>query len=183
MAQPAPPAAPAADSEEFSLRPVGRAPATSVDVLTTVAWMSRLRADVETAGGILVASCIYEHPSLTALLVRRLGSRCPLDVLVMIDKGMFLARSCFRLRPRLGALRRSRAQVYLCHGAVQRGAFHVKAVCIDRRCLVVGSANLTTKAFAANAETAFRFTGAPVVDVLATLQDARRRGRLWDGAE
>ena len=76
VARPAPPAAPAANSEGFSLRPVGRPPATSVEVLTTIAWMSRLLTDVETARGILVASYTYDHPNLTAPLVRRLDSRC-----------------------------------------------------------------------------------------------------------
>ena len=44
-----------------------------------------------------------------------------------------------------------------------------------------GSANLTNKALSENVETVFRLTGAPVVDVLATLHDARARAKLWDG--
>ena len=40
-----------------------------------------------------------------------------------------------------------------------------------------GSANLTNKALSENVETVFRLTGAPVVDVLATLHDARARAK------
>ena len=71
-AQPAPPPAPVAAEDALPLRPVGRPPATSVEVLTTVAWMDRLLADVATAGEVLVASYTYDHPGLTASLVRRL---------------------------------------------------------------------------------------------------------------
>ena len=113
--------------------------------------------------------------------MRRLDSRSSADVVVMVDQEMFLARSCFRMRPRLAELRRLGAQVYLCCGTPPRGAFHVKAVCIDRRYLYTGSANLTNKALSENVETVFRFTGAPVVDVLATVHDARARATLWDG--
>ena len=128
-----------------------------------------------------MASYTYDHPGLTASLVRRLASRDPPAVVVMVDQEMFMSRSCFRMRPRLAELRRSGAQVYLCRGAPPRGAFHVKALCVDRRYLYVGSANLTTKAVSENTETVFRLTGAPVLDVLATVHDARARGQLWDG--
>ena len=176
-----PPAPPAVAAEAFPLRPRGRPPETSVQVLTTVAWIGRLLEDAAAAGEILVASYTYDHASLTALLVRRLGSRSPPDVVVMVDEEMFLARSCFRMRPRLNELRRLGAQVYLCRGTPPRGAFHTKAVCVDRRYLYAGSANLTDKALSANVETVFRLTGAPVVDVLATLHGARARAKLWGG--
>ena len=123
----------------------------------------------------------YDHTGLTASLVRRLTSRSPPDVVVMVDEEMFLSRSCVGMRPRLAELRRSGATVYLCCGAPPRGAFHVKALCVDRKYLYLGSANLTTKAVARNIETVFRLTGAPVADVLATVHDARTRARLGDG--
>ena len=85
-AQPAPPPAPAVAQDALPLRPVGRPPATSVEVLTTVAWMDRLLADVATAGEVLVASYTYDHPGLTASLVRRLASRDPPAVVVMVDQ-------------------------------------------------------------------------------------------------
>lgn len=71
-AQPAPAPVPAAAAplERLSPRPVGRQLATSVEILTLVAWMHRLLADVADAGEVLMASCVYDHPGLTAALVR-----------------------------------------------------------------------------------------------------------------
>ena len=84
------------------------------------------------------------------------------------------------MRPRLTELFRAGADVYLCSGSPPFGIFHVKAVCLDRRVLYTGSANITEK-MSSNIELHLRMVGPTVLAVLGGLEDARGAGTLWSG--
>ena len=63
--------------------------------------------------------------------------------------------------PRLERLRRAGATIGLCRGTSSTGAFHAKAIVIDRQVAFVGSANATNKSLL-NGELCFRLRGPPV---------------------
>ncbi len=152
-----------------------------VSVLPMREWLAALLLLVRSAMEIVVASYHFDHPSLTQALLQRLGSRAPADVVVLVDHGAYVERACYRMRARLEELRRAGARVYLCRGDPPLGAFHMKAVVLDRRWLFTGSANLTSKS-SSNVELCLRICGPPVGEVLTTLEEVRGRGQLWDGS-
>ena len=118
--------------------------------------------------------------SLAARLVQKLSGRGAFAVVVLVDKEQFATRACYHQRPRLAELHAAGADVYLCRGSPPLGAFHMKAVCIDKRSAFTGSANLTKKS-AENDELTTRVVGPPVADILWRVEAARRRGSLWEG--
>ena len=92
---------------------------------------------------------------------------------------MHRLRTAYHQRPRLERLRRAGATIVLCRGTPTAGAFHAKAVVIDRRTAFIGSANTTTKSLR-NGELCFRLRGPPVLDVLQFLQQERDGGEELD---
>ena len=128
-----------------------------------------------------LATYTIDHTELCVLLEQRLNGRSEFHLQVLVDRENFLARTPVRQRPRLVALRNAGAEVYLCRGQPPLGAFHKKALIVDRRTAFQGSANFTQKSLQ-NEEQTLRMRGPPVDDVLVEVEEARGRGVLWHGS-
>ena len=185
-ARPAPAAtvatsSPAALAETQVVAPRGRPAALGLEVLTTTAWWAVLLQAVSGASEVLAASFLFDHSGLTDTLLRRLRGRVPFSVTLLVDAEGLRQRTSRHEQPRLRALRDAGAQVYLCSGQGRNGRLHLKALCVDRRTVFTGSANLTDKSLE-NEELHLKLVGEPVLSVLAQLLRARSRGALWCGA-
>ena len=130
---------------------------------------------------VLIASFLFDHAALQEALLRRLNGRGEFDLQVLVDRAAFVERTAYRQRPRLDALRRASASVYLCSGDPPLGAFHAKVAVLDRRICFTGSANFTQKSLQ-NFELTLRLVGPQVLEILRDVEAARLRGRLWDGS-
>ena len=104
----------------------------------------------------------------------------PKGTVADLDREQFAGGVPKKQTSRVRSLHKAGAKVYLCSESGQHGSYHCKALVIDRRVLLAGSANLTNKS-RSNRELVFRITGLPVVEVLQDLARDRTRGRLWDG--
>ena len=174
-------AAPVRRPADFAARPVGAPAALGFQVLSVSLWWSSLLQEVQHATSeVQVASYIFDHPLLTRALVQKLSGGGAFAVSVLVDKEQFDTRACYHQRPRLAELHRAGAAVYLCRGSPPLGSFHMKTVCIDKRSAFTGSANCTKKS-ADNDELTTRVVGPPVADILWRVENARRRGSLWNG--
>ena len=160
--------------------PVGRPANLGCEVLGGSAWWRALVEETRYASEVVVASYMLDHVGLCAALQARLSGRSAFSAVLLVDKASFEERRSFRQRSCLAALRALGAEVRLCKGSGRRGAFHVKAVVVDRRVCFTGSANLTTKS-RDNVELHLRLVGSPLRDVLEVLQRARASGHLWQG--
>ena len=83
-------------------------------------------------------------------------------------------------RSRLKALHDAGAHIYFCCGSGRPGAYHRKALICDRRYLISGEPNFTSKSRSSK-EPGYRLTGQGVSDVLNLLGEGRAAGTLWDG--
>ena len=135
---------------------------------------------VSGADEVLVATFLFDHSGLTDLLLRRLRSRSPCVVTILVDREGMAERTCRHQRPRLQELRAAGADVYLCRGPGRFGRLHLKALCGDRRTAFTGSANLTEKSLQ-NEEMHLKMVGPPVPSILEQILRAQRRGDLWNG--
>ncbi len=127
------------------------------------------------ASEVMVGTYQYDHPGLTEVLESRLRGNAAFECTVLLDREMHTARAAHYQRPRIERLRRAGATVVLCRGTSSSGAFHAKAVVVDRRTAFVGSANATAKSLR-NAELCFRLRGPPVMDVLNFMSAEREAG-------
>jgi hypothetical protein len=160
--------------------PIGRPAALQVEVLDTPVWFARMMVDIESAEEVLMGSLMLDHKDLTDLVLRRLADRYAFGATICVDREQLHARTCYHQRPRLDALRRAGAAVYACRGSPPAGAFHMKAVLIDRRYAYTGSANLTQKSLS-NVELCMRIVGPPVEAIHQKLVHARDHGEQWLG--
>ena len=133
------------------------------------------------AGQVELASYIYDNPDVQAILLQRLRGRSDFSLNVYVDTEQFTSGSCRLQRGRLRELFSAGAQVYMCRGIGHQGAYHGKAVVIDRRFLYAGSANLTGKS-TRNEEFCFKMAGPVVLQLLERLVVHRQKHSLWDGA-
>ena len=113
--QPQAPSA-AAPVEVEVVAPRGRPAALALEVLTATAWWAALLGAVSGADEVLVATFLFDHNGLTGLLLRRLRSRSPCVVTILVDREGMAERTCCHQRPRLRELRAAGADVYLCRG-------------------------------------------------------------------
>ena len=130
---------------------------------------------INDASEVILGTYQYDHEGLTDVLERRLRGRSAFDCVVLLDREMHSLRTPYQQRPRLERLRRAGARIVLCRGTPSTGAFHAKAVVIDRKTAFAGSANMTAKSLR-NGELCFRLRGPPVLDVLQFLLNERDRG-------
>ena len=68
----------------------------------------------------------------------------------------------------------------MCRGVGRQGAYHGKAVVVDRRVLYTGNANITGKSVR-NEEFCFKMVGPVVLQVLERLALHRHKYPLWNG--
>ena len=115
------------------------------------------------------------------MLLRRLRGRLAFTLKVYLDAEMFEGGLPRYQKPRVRELWQAGAQVFLCRGPGPQGAFHVKAVVVDRRYLYCGSPNFTYKSHS-NDELCWRMTGPPVGQVLQKLLVPSQKRKLWDGS-
>ena len=160
--------------------PVGAPAALQVEVLDTATWFARIINDVRAADEVIMGSFMFDHLEVTRVLLERLWGQYQFDATVLVDKAAHASGTCFRQRSRLDELRRAHAEVYLCRGAPLLGAFHMKAVVVDRRYADIGSSNLTMKSLS-NYEFQVRVVGPPVHQIIQHLLVARGRGERWLG--
>ena len=179
LPQPRAPSA-AAPVEVEVVAPRGRPAALALEVLTATAWWAALLGAVSGADEVLVATFLFDHSGLTDLLLRRLRSRSPCVVTILVDREGMAERTCRHQRPRLRELRAAGADVYLCRGPGRFGRLHLKALCVDRRTAFTGSANLTEKSLQ-NEEMHLKMVGPPVPSILEQILRAQRQGDLWNG--
>jgi hypothetical protein len=103
--------------------PVGHPPALRADVVPVVQdWYKQMLADVRGASEVLLATYMYDHPDLQALLVRRLSGRTPFSLEILIDKGVLEGNAPWYQRSRLTSLVSEGAVVHVCTGASPRQA-------------------------------------------------------------
>ena len=120
---------------------------------------------VSTATHVIIASYQFDHGRLTDLLLSRLASPKPFELVLLMDAESYGLRAPLQQRRRLNSLQRSGAELVLCRGTPSTGTLHAKALVADRRTAFVGSANLTEKS-ARNGELCFRMWGPPVLDIM-----------------
>lgn len=161
--------------------PVGRAPEPSCLWLDVETYYSRCCADIEGASEVELASYVYDSSSLQKVLLKRLKGRSAFTLNMYLDTEMFAGGVPRSQKVRCRELLEAGAQVFLCKGPKKLGAFHCKAVVVDRRCLYCGSANATEKSLS-NEESCLRITGQPVGEALKRLAVQRQKGKLWDGS-
>ena len=167
-----PPVQPA--SPVLAVAPVGRAPALHVDVMDASRWWASLLQTVREASCVVIASYSYDHPRLTQTLLQRFGDSSRFELVLLVDKEMFLQRSAYYERPRLESLRRAGAATELCRGSGRLGSFHKKV--LVARTAFLGSANLTLKT-EDNDELLLVMRGPPVQDILRDLEQRRGEAR------
>ena len=121
-AKAAPKAMPKAKAKAMA-GPVGHPPALRADVVPVVQdWYKQMLADVRGASEVLLATYMYDHPDLQALLVRRLSGRTPFSLEILIDKGVLEGNAPWYQRSRLTSLVSEGAVVHVCTGASPRQA-------------------------------------------------------------
>ena len=131
-----------------------------MEIMDPDAWWTSLLQTVRASNSIIVASYTYDHPKLTQTLLAWLADTSSFDLLLLVDKEMFEARSAYHEHARLDSLRRGGATVELCRGHGPRGSFHKKILIADRRTAYLGSANFTRKA-KTTAKTGSSYAGHP----------------------
>ena len=157
--------------------PVGRAPAPSCELLEDASELiQKVCSDIEAASEVELSSYMYDNPDLHKVLLERLQgkARRPFSLSMYIDAEQFKGRTPKAQKSRVTQLRGAGAKVYVCKGKRGLGAYHCKALVVDRRYLYTGSMNFTTKSVD-NEELPFRMTGPVVLQVLARLAVHRQR--------
>ena len=160
--------------------PVGAPNNLAVEVLPTLAWFRKMIFEISVADEVLISSLMMDYKPLVDELLRRLGGHAAFEAAIMVDRQAFQDRLCYHQRPRLDALRRAGAGVYLCRGSPPLGRLHTKAVLIDRRYGYVGSANLTQKSLS-NTEFVMRVVGPPADKLHESLVLVKNGGVRWHG--
>ena len=158
-----------------------RAPAPSCSLLDVGTWYRAMLSDIRTASTVELATYMYDNPSLQALLLKRLNDPKPFKLNVYIDAEMFAGEVPRYQKSRLRSLHEAGASIYVCRGSGPHGAFHGKAVVIDKMYLYTGSPNLTQKS-EVNDEMPFRICGPAVGQVYKKLEEKQSKSRLWNGS-
>ena len=127
-----------------------------------------------------MASYMYDEESLHSMFLKRLKGRAEFKLTVTLDREAFARAIPRSQKRRVKELQEAGATVFLCKGGGGQGAFHSKALVLDRRFLFTGGANLTQNS-RRNSELNFRITGPAVADVIAELSRQRGRQKQWDG--
>ena len=144
-------------------------------------WWRRVVDDIARAKKVQIATLLYDHPRLHAALLRRLRGPGAFALSVAVDKESLGERVSFNQRPRLLELHGAGAEVRVGRGLRGKGRLHAKAMCIDGRIAFAGSPNFTKKS-EDNDELCFRFTGRPVVKILAFVEKVTAKARVWKGS-
>jgi len=129
---------------------------------------------VKEAGEVELASYVYDHPALHALLLKKLQGRKDFKLVIYVDTELFATGGPRFQESRLQSLLGAGAQLYLCKGFGRLGAFHSKGLVVDRRTLYTGNANFTGKS-GINEELVFRMTGPVVLQVLERFAGYRNK--------
>ena len=159
---------------------VGKPAQLSVRVygFSDTSWRERAVAEVKGAARVALVTYQYDHPKFHAALLARLSPRNgAFDCTVVVDREAYTENRCANERGSLQALKAAGANVFLASGCFGEGRYrkhcgscHIKALALDGRVLYAGSANFT-EASEKNKELVFRFTGHPVRDTLASLDE------------
>ena len=159
---------------------VGKPSAPTCHFLDVASFYERCCADVAHASEVVMASYMYNDESLQKVFLKRLRGGADFKLAVLLDAEMFAGSVPRSQKPRVTELREAGASVFLCKGVAGQGAFHSKALVVDRRYLYTGSANFTQKS-RRNEELCFRITGPVVAEVLAKLSVQAVKCKPWVG--
>jgi phosphatidylserine/phosphatidylglycerophosphate/cardiolipin synthase-like enzyme len=143
-------------------------------------WYRQCCQDLEKATEADVASYMYNDPAIQKVLVRRLLGAKAFALNVYIDAEVLRGAVPKNQKTCLNGLRSAGAHIYLGKGPGRQGAFHSKAVVVDRRYLYSGGANITANS-RNNEELCYRMVGPVVHQVLSRCAVYRQRFELWDG--
>ena len=97
----------------------------------------------------------------------------------MVDKEMFDVRMARHQRPRLEALRRAGAKIWLCDGKTGYGSLHMKALIVNRRVAFTGSSNFTNKSHE-NLELQMRMARPPAIQIYTISHGWKWQSKLLD---
>ena len=114
------------------------------------------------------------------MFLKRLVGRAEFKPTVALDREAFASGKPKSQKRQVTELQEAGATVFLCKGVGGQGAFHSKALVLDRRFLFTGGSNLTQNS-RRNSELNFRITGPAVAQVLVELSRQRGRQKQWDG--
>ena len=121
-----------------------------VHVFSGSTWLQQCLGEMQTAGDALIASMVFDEPSLCFALLGRLKAQAPFTCRIVVDMQNHGQRLSRHQRPRLLDLQRAGAQVRLATGhpgtdvfgpRARGGVMHLKAVVLDSRVVYSGSAN------------------------------------------
>ena len=171
-----------APAEPVVVAPHGRVGPGKCELYGVDAWYRDIIGLLQTATDVEVASYQFDHPRVFDTLLKRLRGRSKLDLKMYVDAEMLAVGGPRKQKPRLRELHAAGAQIYVCAGPGRRGAFHGKALVVNRRFLFTGSANFTEKS-QSNVEFCFKMTGAVVQDLLLELAKNRGKFPVWDGKD
>lgn len=160
---------------------------STFQVFNESTWLQQCLGEMQDAGSVLIASMVFDEPSLCdALLSRLRAPAAAFTCQVVVDRQNFRQRLSRHQRPRLLELQLAGAQVRLATGHPGRdvfgphsrcGVMHLKAVVLDSRVAYSVSANLTL-ASRTNRELVFRLAGPSAGPVLAAVADAFQSGQM-----
>ena len=137
--------------------------------------------DINGSSEVELASYMYDNRPVHNMLLKRLRGRSGFSLNVYIDAETLKLGTPYFQKGRLKDLRTAGANVYVCRGKKNLGAYHCKGCVIDRRYLYTGGANFTEKSLC-NEEWCYKVVGCPAVkQVLERLALDRQRHKLWDG--
>ncbi len=167
--------------DEAPLGPIGR-PAKTLELKvygSDDAFWCCLRKGIKSAWEVLLGTYMLDEPSLQILFLMRLAGQYEFSLDVFVEKEMFDVRSARFQRPRLEALRRAGARIWLCDGARGLGPMHMKALCVDRRLVFIGSGNFTNKSHD-NPELRMHVKGPAATKIYAMCHGLKLQGQLLD---
>ena len=107
--------------------------------------MQQCVTDVADASDVELATYMYDNEMPHDALMKRLQRRSPFTLNVRIDRETLAGRKLYYQRSRLLALRDKGATIWVCKGEGRNGAYHRKALIVNRRYMYTGGANFTQK--------------------------------------
>ena len=160
--------------------PVGRVSAPTAQLLDIDNFYEQCCSGVAISSEVEMASYMYDNERLHSMFLKRLKGRADFMLTITLDREAFAGGHPKSQKRRVKELQEAGATVFLCKGGGGDGAFHSKALVLDRRFLFTGGANFTQNS-RRNSELSFRMTGPVVAQVLAELSRQRGRQKPWDG--
>ena len=158
----------------------GRVSAPSCHLLDVGRFYEQCCADASQASEVEMASYMYDDSLLQKVFLKRLRGQTKFKLTILLDAEMLAGGVPRSQKARVTELKQAGATVFLCKGVAGQGAFHSKALVVDRRYLYTGSANFTQKS-RRNEELCFRMTGPVVAEVLAKLSAQKLKRKPWAG--